>query len=241
MSIPKVIYFCNKTLHKMKEYSNNWKRLNPEYEIRLCDNTMCETFLLHEYSPLHRNIFRFLKDGPIKSDFWRICILHKYGGVYSDIDNEPLLPLNQFIEPDVDFVTCSAYMEGYNFNPNFIISHKNNIILKKCIEWYVTKYNKREQYEYWNWSIMKAFTDVLHLDNYNLNDGVFYLNQYKEKQLKIQILKEYPGKNHYDAHNMFNGKRAFNNRYKEWDSDKHCFNFNLNPEIRVKQFNLQFK
>ena len=88
---------------------------------------------------------------------------------------------------------------------------------------------------------MKAFTDVLHLDNYNLNDGVFYLNQYKEKQLKIQILKEYPGKNHYDAHNMFNGKRAFNNRYKEWDSDKHCFNFNLNPEIRVKQFNLQFK
>lgn len=236
MSIPKVIYFCNKTLHKMKEYSNNWKKLNPEYEIRLCDNTMCETFLLREYSPLHRNIFRFLKDGPIKADFWRICILHKYGGVYSDIDNEPLLPLNQFIEPDVDFVTCSAYMEGYHFNPNFIISHKNNSILKKCIEWYVTKYNKREHYEYWNWSIMKAFTDVLHLDNYHLNDGIFYLNQDKETQMKIQILKECPGKNHYDAHNMFNGKRAFNNRYKEWNSDKHCFksntpNFNFNFKI----------
>ena len=42
--------------------------------------------------------------------------------------------------------------------------------------------------------------------------------------MKIQILKECPGKNHYDAHNMFNGKRAFNNRYKDWNNDKHCFN-----------------
>ena len=86
MEIPKVIYFCNKTLDKMKEYSNNWKRLNPEYEIRLSDNAMCEKFLLREYSLLHRDIFRFIKDGPIKADFWRICILHKYTALGSNLN-----------------------------------------------------------------------------------------------------------------------------------------------------------
>ena len=226
MEIPKVIYFCNKTLDKMKEYSDNWKRLNPEYEIRLSDNTMCETFLFHEYSPLHRDIFRFIKDGPIKADFWRICILNKYGGVYSDIDNEPLIPIRMFLETDVDFVTCSAYMEGTKFNPNFIMSNKNNIILEKCIEWYIHKYTKRHKYSYWGWSIMKAFTDILHLDNYRLQDGIFYLNpdkENKENQMKIQIMKECRGKNHYDDHNVYNGKRIFNNRYKEWNYATHCF------------------
>ena len=229
MEIPKVIYFCNKTMDKMKEYSDNWKRLNPEYEIRLSDNTMCEKFLLHEYSSLHRNIFRFIKDGPIKADFWRICILNKYGGVYSDIDNEPLISINSFLEPGVDFVTCSAYMKGTHFNPNFIMSNKNNIILEKCIEWYIHKYIKRHKYSYWGWSIMKAFTDILHLDNYRLQDGIFYLNpdkenkENKENQMKIQIMKECRGKNHYDDHNVYNGKRIFNNRYKEWNYATHCF------------------
>ena len=241
MEIPKVIYFCNKTLDKMKEYSDNWKRLNPEYEIRLSDNTMCENFLLREYSPLHRNIFRFIKDGPIKADFWRICILNKYGGVYSDIDNVPFLPIRAFVEPGVNFVTCSAYMERVNFNPNFIMSHKNNTILEKCIEWYIHKYTKRHKYSYWQWSIMKAFTDILHLDNYRLNDGIFYLNQdrenkeNKENQMKIQILKECRGRNHYDDHNVYNGKRVFNNRYKDWNSDKHCFKSNAD------HFNFNFK
>ncbi len=106
-SIPKTIYFCNKTLDKMEKYANNWKILNPDYEIKLYDNVLCKQFLLEEYGQLYVDIFDYLTDGPIKADFWRVCILYKYGGVYSDIDNEPLVPLKDFIEPDVDFVTCS--------------------------------------------------------------------------------------------------------------------------------------
>lgn len=39
--IPKVIYMCHKTLEHIKIYSRNWKKLNPEYEIKLYDDTMC--------------------------------------------------------------------------------------------------------------------------------------------------------------------------------------------------------
>ena len=33
--IPKVIYICHKKLDKIKIYSQNWKLLNPDYEIKL--------------------------------------------------------------------------------------------------------------------------------------------------------------------------------------------------------------
>ena len=87
--IPKIIYMCHKVLDKIEIYSKNWKNLNPEYEIKLYDDELCKKFLLDEYSQLHLDIFNFLKDGPIKADFWRICILNKYGGLYIDADIEP--------------------------------------------------------------------------------------------------------------------------------------------------------
>ena len=215
---PKVIYFCNKTLDKMDIMAKKWKDLNPDYEIVLYDNAMCEKFLLDNYGQLYKDIFDFLKDGPIKADFWRICILYKYGGVYSDIDNVPLIPLADFIDDNVDFVTCSSYVHLY-FNPNFIVSTKNNVILKDVIDWYINNYNNRKKYDYWDWSIQTAFTDTIHINSY---DG-YKEGLYSYKNMKIQIIEENPGKNHLDAHNIYKGKRIFNNRNELWDATAHKF------------------
>ena len=204
----------------MKKYADNWKMLNPEYDIMIYDNEMCEQFLLDTYGETHRAIFNFLQDGPIKADFWRICILYKYGGIYSDIDNQPLIPIRDFLEPNIDFATCSSYWDkmNMNFNPNFIVSAKNNIVLEQCIEWYLKHFTNKKPYDYWEWSIMRAFTDILILDNYNKTDGIYSLNG-----MRIQIIKECPGKNHYDAHNTYKGVRIFNNRYSDWDYNTHSF------------------
>jgi len=215
--IPKIIYMCYKSLEIIKKYSENWKILNPDYEIKLYDDEMIKTYLLKEFGELYLDIFYYLKDGPIKADFFRLCILYKNGGVYSDIDNFPLVPLSTFIEKDVDFVTCSSYIH-FNFNPNFIITVKDNIILKRCIDWYINKYNNKKIYIYWGWSIMNAFTKNLHLPNYNKEYGIYYSDN-----MKIQIIKEYKGKNHYDAHNIYNGIRVFNNRQESWDAKTHSF------------------
>lgn len=218
--IPKTIYFCYKDLDVMKKYTDNWKKINPEYDIMIYDNEMCEQFLLDTYGETHRAIFNFLQDGPIKADFWRICILYKYGGIYSDIDNQPLIPIRDFLEPNIDFATCSSYWDkmNMNFNPNFIVSAKNNIVLEQCIEWYLKHFTIKKPYDYWEWSIMRAFTDILILDNYNKTDGIYSLNG-----MRIQIIKECPGKNHYDAHNTYKGVRIFNNRYSDWDYNTHSF------------------
>ena len=160
--IPKVIYMCHKDLIHISKYSENWKRLNPEYDIKLYDDALCKQFLLDEYSQLHVDIFNFLKDGPIKADFWRLCIINKYGGLYVDADIEPLIPLNTFIEDIDDFVTCismdfNAYKLSFQFNPHFILSDKNNTILQNCIDTYIKKYNNKNPYIYWDYSICNLF------------------------------------------------------------------------------------
>ena len=222
--IPRIIYFCNKNIDdKMINYANNWKKLNENYNIILYDDEMCRKFLLEEWGELYLNIFDFIVDGPIKADFWRLCILYKYGGVYSDIDNEPLLSFNEFIENDVNFVTCSSFWDEKHFiyNPNLIFSESGSIILKECIDWYVFHYNNKTPYSYWEWSVMRCFTEKLKLKNYYREDGIYRL--ISDENIKVQIIKEVQGNNHYDAHNIYSGKRVFNNRYEAWDSDLHKF------------------
>jgi len=161
--IPKVIYMCHKKLDKIQVYSKNWSRLNPEYEIKLYDDEMCQQFLLTEYSPLHLEIFNFIKDGPIKADFWRVCIVNKYGGLYVDADIEPLIPLKNYIEEDDHFVTCISFNFNKNnlefqLNPHFILSNKNNRNLQNAIDRYIQSYHDKIPYSYWDWSICKFFT-----------------------------------------------------------------------------------
>jgi mannosyltransferase OCH1-like enzyme len=206
---------CHKNLDKIEIYSKNWKKLNPEYEIILYDDELCKKFLLDEYSQLHLDIFNFLKDGPIKADFWRICILNKYGGLYVDADINPLIPLNKYIENDDDFVTCISSNFNKNnlylqLNPHFILSDKNNIILQNAIDRYIQYYNNKIAYDYWEWSICK----LLRIEGITEKKShVLYINGKKIKFLYEQNFNscEYKGeivlKNRYDNyidHNFIN-------------------------------------
>jgi mannosyltransferase OCH1-like enzyme len=161
--VPNVIYICNKTIDDtIKIYSQRWKILNPEYEVKLYDDEQCKDFLLKEYSQLHLDIFNFLEDGQIKADFWRVCILNKYGGLYIDANIKPILVFNKFIENDTDLVagiSCNFITNClvYNFNPQFILCNKNNIFLYNCIDMYITQYNNKIPYHYLTWSVCRLF------------------------------------------------------------------------------------
>ena len=88
---------------------------------------------------------------------------------------------------------------------------------------------------------MNVFTQTLRLDNYQdwpllkkLEGerkghpyGVYLLND-----MKVQIIQECEGKNHYDAHNIYNDIRIFNNRYPEWDWNTHTF-IDINKESLI--------
>ena len=208
--IPKVIHICHKTIPSIEKYALRWKELNPEYELKLYDDEMCQNFLLTEFSQLHLDIFNFIKDGPIKSDFWRVCILYKYGGVYADADIVPLIPLRDYIIPTATFVTCiSKYNNANNYNPHFIMCEANNPKINRCIEWY-TIYYKRKAYDYWGWSIIKLFNIIFkyikHIDSES-----------------VQMLVE---KTHGDIHDFYceyKGQTVMKCRHIDYDPSAHCY------------------
>jgi mannosyltransferase OCH1-like enzyme len=183
--IPKNIYMCYKNLEDLTRNVNKWKILNPEYELKLYDDNMCKDFLLKEYNQDAVDIFDFLKDGPIKADFWRVCILYKYGGVYADADIVPILPLKLYIDADDDFVTCISgnfdkHKPEWQFTPQLIMSNKNDSILKETIDRYFKSYYSKKKYDYWSWSICRF---MLIPGVYKKNSHILYKGNKKLKFL----------------------------------------------------------
>ena len=236
--IPKIIYICHKNLKCLNMTYSFWKRLNPTYQIKLFDDVMCEKFLLDTFSELHQSVFKFIPDGPIKSDFWRVCILYKYGGIYVDADIHPLVPIKMFLSHNSDFVTCIT-KSNRNFNPHFIAARKNDPILKECIEEYINFY-KKQSYAYWDWSIVNVFnrqlSHVKHHHNKMPTSQVFILNKKKyqlffemtnrdEKQKSAinDIMAKLKPNGMHDYYCSFLNKRIFNTRYINYDPDEHKF------------------
>ncbi len=221
MDIPKKIYICHKNTTCLKMTHSIWKNLNPDYEIYLFDDDMCEQFLLKEYSQLHRDIFKFIPDGPIKSDFWRVCILYHKGGIYVDADIHPLVPLSRYLIPTSDFVTCIT-QENRKFNPHFIAVKKEEEILKLCIDEYISLYtHHKKSYSYWNWSIVNIFNKYLStLRNPTISTTVF---KNKKFQFFIEKIKPHFNTTLHDYYCVFNNIKIFNTRYANYDPHEHKF------------------
>jgi len=221
-SIPKVIYITHKTT--IPDYVvNNWKKLNPEYTVKYYSDEDCIQFFKQYYPKSYLDYFNMLgqnkNGGPIKSDFWRCCILYKFGGVYVDADIEPLVPIRDFLEKDVDFLTCNNKTQ-HALNPHIIISQKNEYILKECIDIYTTKFT--EKFDYWNHSITMIMFNVVNnlIPNFKNNrEGI-----YKVKNKKYQFILEIHNTNKLsDVYCIYKNKKILNNRYQNYDSVNHTY------------------
>jgi mannosyltransferase OCH1-like enzyme len=227
-NIPKVIYLSYKTKNIPDYIIPNIKKLYPDYEIKLYDDNDCKNFLLLNYGQLYVDIFNFLKDGPIKADFWRICVLYKYGGVYFDLDLEHFINLNEIIDNDIDFVTIQTHCKftcfyKNNLNPAIIIAKQNNKILKQCIDRYIEKYNNKDTYEYWDYSIVVIMTKIIKntISMKSNESGIYYDKENNKYQLLLERVPMF--KDISNAYIEYNNVKIANARYKKYDSKNHTF------------------
>jgi mannosyltransferase OCH1-like enzyme len=185
--IPKIIHLTYKTKNIPQSIINKWTEIYPEYDIKIYDNNDCINFLYKEFGQEYVDIFNFIKDGPIKADFWRLCILYKYGGIYSDIDIIPNINIEEILLPDTTFLTCICSFFK-NISPQFIVSIPEHIVLKLCIDEYLEFYRTNKTYKYRSWSIMRIMKPILCniLEDCVNNDDVYYDNNNNT----YQFLKE---------------------------------------------------
>jgi len=93
MPIPKIIYqtWKDKNLSSnLLKIRDNIIKLNPDYKIILYDDKEIDEFIKSNFDEYVYNAYSKLNIGAARADFWRYCILYKFGGIYLDFDSEIL-------------------------------------------------------------------------------------------------------------------------------------------------------
>ncbi|RUT35012.1 hypothetical protein EMQ25_03400 [Arsenicitalea aurantiaca] len=92
MTIPKTIHFTAKS-KKLSRFAqrtwNAWAKSHPDWEMKLWDDADIRG-LVAEHYPQHLAVFDGYPKGIFRADAFRFFVLHKFGGVYADLDVMPL-------------------------------------------------------------------------------------------------------------------------------------------------------
>ena len=115
---------------KMKENVELLKSQTPEFIHYLYDDEMCRKFIKDNYNLNVLYAFDTLIPGAYKSDLWRLCILHKYGGIYLDIKYSCKDPFKL-----IELCNKEYWVKDYNYGvyQALMVNLPNNRILMECI------------------------------------------------------------------------------------------------------------
>ena len=135
MTIPKIIYqtWKTKTLHKnCIKIRDNIQKLNPNYQLILYDDDDIDIFIKNNFDEHVYKCYSQLNVGASKADFWRYCILYKYGGIYLDFDSNIVRSLDELFIGDEQCIVTREGNLGI-FNNWILIFQKEHPILLECI------------------------------------------------------------------------------------------------------------
>lgn len=122
---------------------------NPGYELFYFSDTECKQFIIEEWGQEYLDLYNILIPTAYKADLFRYLLLYKYGGIWGDFTQVPLVSFDELIS-DMNRVLCldrpagHADLELYNaimmVKPNdevvanAITISKGNILGRKYCE-----------------------------------------------------------------------------------------------------------
>ena len=110
--IPKILHISMKSRclpQDIATYIEQWKTVLPDYSIIFHDDEAVERLIAQEwpeFPDLQTAMKCILYKGAMKIDIWRVLILYKYGGIYTDLD---IWPLETFNETSIRRPDLSAF------------------------------------------------------------------------------------------------------------------------------------
>jgi len=162
------------------------------------------------YPPAHIELFDKLKEYKYKVDFFRYCYLYKNGGIYADIDLQPLVPLKDVIRPTTQFFSVLA--SGRHIMQAYLAVVPNSPFMKKAIDKMLQIGTSFERHgPPWRTHPTNQLYEILNdaIETENIHEGIFNTDMGV-----IQLSREQCNSRCYIE---FNDTKIANTRYKEWN------------------------
>lgn len=90
MSIPTILHQTWKTSELPEQFArfqDTWRKHHPRWEIRLYDDADCRRLVVADYPELIE-LYDALPTNIQRADLFRYLVVHRFGGVYADLDME---------------------------------------------------------------------------------------------------------------------------------------------------------
>ena len=118
---------------------DNTKKMNKEYKINYYDNDDCYNLIKENFEPDVLWAYETLIPTAYKADLFRYCVLYLYGGIYSDLTQQFLIPFNDIIDfhKDTLILTEDLIATHYTYTGiqiSFICCIPKLKIFKQCID-----------------------------------------------------------------------------------------------------------
>ncbi len=209
----------------LEEVKNEYLNLNKDLKYHFYDDNDCINFFKKYYDDSFVEIFNNIKQGAIKCDFWRICVLYIFGGNYCDIDFKPLQPF-KLINENKSFVGCVDMSYCAMFNAYIYSSPRNPILLNSILEFF--KYNHKEII--WNIGAFDSNVDLLQSIKKEIYTSdcisniphILYQGDYNDGKVRI-IEEKLCGSSVYDFYILYNGTKIFKSRRDNYNYKTHQF------------------
>lgn len=134
-----------KSSNKYEKFSKKWKKYHPDWKYIRWDKKMIENLIQKSYPRLLSD-YQNLSNMISQIDFGKYVILYHYGGIYIDMDSEPLDKLHDLINTSYPVIVShgidniqikiskiSKIIPNQFINNAFIATVKNHILFKHLL------------------------------------------------------------------------------------------------------------
>lgn len=126
-----------KSSEQIQTILRDLKHQNPKFDIRYYDNEQCAAFIAQHFEPRVLVAFKALIPGAYKADLFRYCAMYIHGGVYGDIKQRYLKPLDEIFDMQADMILWTRDILRGNIQISFMASPPKHPIFRKAIDFVV--------------------------------------------------------------------------------------------------------
>ncbi len=160
--IPKVItkfWNVQEIPRDIQEFIEGWQEINPGYRVQRFSDGSAREYLMAHFPPEVLAAYQRVREVEQKADIFRLALLVFEGGVYSDVDDRCLKPLETIIPAGANLV-LGQEVHGFAAN-NFIAAAPGHPVLVLALQAVVAAVNRGDNEIPWLLSGPGLLTRVL--------------------------------------------------------------------------------